>query len=107
LVTAISTGIGNAILTFDTIHAIKEAFPKVHITAGASNISFGMPLRPIINRFFMAMAVQAGLDSAIINPTDRELKEAIMASELLMGRDRHCMNFNRAFRAGKIGPKAS
>jgi 5-methyltetrahydrofolate--homocysteine methyltransferase len=105
LVTAISTGTTNAMLTFDTIRSIKSEFPEVHVTGGASNISFGMPLRPIINRYFMAMAVQSGLDSAIINPNDRELIGAIMTSELLMGRDKHCLNFNRAFRAGKIGPK--
>lgn len=105
LVTAISTGTGNAILTFETIRAIKREFPKVHITGGASNISFGMPLRPTINRYFMALAVQAGLDSAIINPNDRELKSAIMTVEMLMDRDRFCLNFNKAFRAGTIGPK--
>jgi len=105
LVTAISTGTGNAILTFETIRAIKREFPKVHITGGASNISFGMPLRPTINRYFMALAVQAGLDSAIINPNDRELKSAIMTAEMLMDRDRFCLNFNKAFRAGTIGPK--
>jgi 5-methyltetrahydrofolate--homocysteine methyltransferase len=106
LVTAISTSTENAILTFDTIRAIKTEFPDVHITAGASNISFGMPLRPTINRYFMAMAIQAGLDSAIINPNDRELITAIMTSEMLMNRDRFCLNFNRSFRSGKIGPES-
>ena len=105
LVTAISTGTENAKLAFGTIKAILDEFPDVHITGGASNISFGMPLRPLINRFFIAMAIQAGMDSAIINPNDRELNEAIMTAEMLMGRDRFCMNFNRAFRAGKIGPQ--
>lgn len=104
LVTAISTGTENAKLTFETIQTIKFEFPDVNVTAGASNISFGMPLRPVINRYFMAMAIQAGLNSAIINPNDRELSEAIMTGELLMGRDKYCMDFNRAFRAGKIGP---
>jgi 5-methyltetrahydrofolate corrinoid/iron sulfur protein methyltransferase len=104
LVTAISTGTENAMITFDTIREIKAAYPMIHVTCGLSNISFGMPLRSIINRYFMAMAVQAGLDSAIINPNDRALKEAMMASELLMGLDRHCLGFNRAFRANTIGP---
>ena len=105
LVTAISTGTGNAILTFETIRSIRKEFPDVHITGGASNISFGMPLRPMINRYFMALAIEAGLDSAIVNPNDRELKGAIMTAEMLMNRDKYCLNFNKAFRAGKIGPK--
>ena len=107
LVTAISTGTENAKLTFDTIKRIKDKYPKCHVTGGLSNISFGMPLRPLINRYFMAMAIQMGLDSAIVNPNDRELREAMMAGELLMGHDRFCMNFNRSFRAGKIGLQAS
>ena len=106
LVTAISTGTANAILTLrDHPGPIRNEFPNVHITGGASNISFGMPLRPIINRYFMALAIQAGLDSAIINPNDRELKAAIMTAEMLMDRDKYCLNFNKAFRAGKIGPQ--
>lgn len=107
LVTAISTGTENAMLTFGTIRAIKDEFPKAYITGGASNISFGMPLRPMINHYFMAMAIQAGLNSAIINPNDRELTGAMMTAELLMGQDKHCMNFTRAFRAGKIGRQTS
>lgn len=107
LVTAISTGITNALTTYDTIFKIKETYPKAHVTCGLSNISFGMPLRPVINRSFMAMAIQNGLDSAIIDPTDRDLKGAMMAGELLMGLDRHCLNFNRAFRARIIGPASN
>jgi 5-methyltetrahydrofolate corrinoid/iron sulfur protein methyltransferase len=61
LVTAISTGTGNALITLETIRNIHSAYPHAHITSGLSNISFGMPLRPLINRIFMAMAVQAGL----------------------------------------------
>lgn len=105
LITAISTGTENAKLTFETIRSIKKEFPGVYVTGGASNISFGMPLRPVINRYFMAMAVQSGLDSAIINPNDRGLIEAIMTGELLMGQDKFCMSFSKAFRAGKIGPQ--
>jgi 5-methyltetrahydrofolate--homocysteine methyltransferase len=55
----------------------------------------------------MVLAVQAGMDSAIINPEERELRAIMMAAETLVGKDRHCMNFNRAFRVGKIGPKAN
>jgi 5-methyltetrahydrofolate--homocysteine methyltransferase len=63
-----------------------------------------MPLRGVLNQAFMALLIQAGMDSVIINPDDRELRGIMMAAETLLGRDRHCMNFNRAFRAGKIGP---
>jgi 5-methyltetrahydrofolate corrinoid/iron sulfur protein methyltransferase len=105
LVMAISTGTENGNITLDTCRKILEEFPKVHLTCGLSNISFGMPLRSVLNQAFTALLVQAGMDSAIINPEERELRGIMMAAETLIGKDRHCMNFNRAFRAGKIGPK--
>ena len=66
-----------------------------------------MPLRALINRTFMAMCIGAGLDSAIANPNDRGLMEVVMAAEMLMDKDRFCMNFNKAYRAGLIGPQKS
>lgn len=107
LVTAISTGITNGLTTFDTIGKIKEAYPKIHVTCGLSNISFGMPLRHLINHTFASMAIMSGLDSAIADPNDRDLLGAIMAGEMLMGKDKYCMNFNKAFRAKCIGIKAN
>jgi cobalamin-dependent methionine synthase I len=103
LVTAISTGTDNAIITFDTISKIRATYPESHITSGLSNISFGMPFRQLINRTFMAMVIQAGLDSAIMNPNDRQLLEVILAAEMLMGKDKFCQNYSRAYRAGRIG----
>ena len=104
LVMAISTGTENGNITLETCRKILKEFPKVHLTCGLSNISFGMPLRSILNQAFMVLAVEAGMDSAIINPEERELRGMMMAAETLLGKDRHCLNFNRAFRAGKIGP---
>ncbi len=104
LVTTISTGDKNALISYDSIKGISKAFPKAHITCGLSNISFGMPLRSLINRTFMSMCIQVGLDSAIIDPNDRNLMGAMLAAEMLVGKDRFCQNFGRAYRAGQIGP---
>jgi 5-methyltetrahydrofolate--homocysteine methyltransferase len=104
LVTAVSTGDENALLTFKAIRMIRQAYPEAHITCGLSNISFGMPLRSLINRTFVSMCIQMGLDSAIIDPNDRDLNGVIAAAEMLMGQDKYCQRFNRAFRAGSIGP---
>ena len=106
LVTAISTGQDNAKITFDTIRAVKQAYPQAHVTSGLSNISFGMPLRALINRTFMAMCIMSGLDSAIADPNDRELMGAVLAAEMLMGQDKFCQNFSKAYRGGRIGPQA-
>jgi 5-methyltetrahydrofolate--homocysteine methyltransferase len=105
LIMAISTGTENGNIALETCRKIKQEFSRVHLTCGLSNISFGMPLRSVLNQAFLVLAIQAGMDSAIVNPEERELRGMMMAAETVLGKDRYCMNFNRAFRAGKIGPK--
>lgn len=108
LVLSIATGTNNGLTTLEAMVTVKKEFPKVHLTCGHSNISFGMPLRSMINQAFMVLTIQAGLDSAIVDPENRDLVGMMLAAEALMGQDRHCMTFNKAIRAGKIGPpKAS
>ncbi len=85
---------------FDTLRAVHAAYPEVHLTAGLSNISFGLPARSFINRAFLTLALAAGLDAAILDPLDQELKAALLAAELVLGRDRYCLNYTRAYRAG-------
>lgn len=106
LVMTISTNIQAGLVTLDTIKAVRAEFPQVHLTCGHSNISFGMPLRSTINQSFMALTIYAGLDSAISDPENRDLKATTMATEALLGMDRHCLKFNKAFRAKQIGPAA-
>ncbi len=73
----------------------------VNTTGGGSNISFGLPAREGINAAFLAMAIGAGLTSAITNPLNAEVKQAIMASDVLMGHDENCMAWIRANRKPK------
>ena len=96
----IGTGQENALLFFETVRDIKKNFPKVHITCGLSNISFGMPARTFINRVFLALSMQAGMDCAICDPNNQDIQTTILATELLLSQDKHCLNFTRAFRAG-------
>jgi cobalamin-dependent methionine synthase I len=100
LAMTIATGQENGLVFFDTIRAIRSEFPEVHITCGLSNISFGMPARPYINRVFLTLSMHAGLDSAICDPMDHDIKTTILASELLLNQDKHCLRYTRAFRAG-------
>jgi len=60
-------------------------------TCGASNVSFGMPNREVINSNFLAMLISNGLTSAITNPMKEALREAILAADLLMGHDEYGM----------------
>ena len=61
----------------------------VNTTCGASNISFGLPLRHGINAAFLPMAIGAGMTSAIMNPIRQVEMEAIRASNFLMDHDAH------------------
>jgi cobalamin-dependent methionine synthase I len=100
LVMTIGTNVQSGRIFLDTLRAVREAYPTVHFTAGLSNISFGLPARSLINRAFLTLALGAGLDSAILDPTDRELRATLLAAELALGRDNHCLNYTRAYRAG-------
>jgi 5-methyltetrahydrofolate--homocysteine methyltransferase len=103
LVMTVGTNTEAGRLFLDGLRAVKAEFPKVHLTAGLSNVSFGLPARALVNRTFLTLAMGAGLDSAILDPLDAELRAALLATELLLGQDRHCLNYTRAYRAGRLG----
>ena len=100
LVMTISTDVQSAMISFEIMRRVREEFPETHLTSGLSNISYGLPSRSFVNRYFLALAMQAGLDTAILDPLDRELQAAILATELLLGHDDYCLSFIRASRAG-------
>src|SRR5512143_2736477 len=70
LAMTISTNTQSAVIAFETMHCARENFPEAHLTIGLSNISFGLPGRSFVNRYFLTLAIQAGLDSAILDPLD-------------------------------------
>lgn len=100
LVMTIATKNQSALIACETIQAVHEKYPNVHFTLGLSNISFGLPARKQINRGFLILAMQAGLDTAILDPLDHDLQAAILTAELLLGRDKHCLNYVKASRNG-------
>jgi 5-methyltetrahydrofolate--homocysteine methyltransferase len=71
---------------------------KVNTTVGASNISFGLPHRTGINAAFLAMAAASGLTSAITNPLEPEIRQAVMAANVLNGTDTDCVSWIEAHR---------
>ena len=108
LVMTIATNIEAGKATLDTIRALRSEFPKAHISLGLSNVSFGLPVRSLVNRTFLTLAIAAGMDTAIIDPNDRELKAALLATDLLLGSDKHCLNYTRAYRKGLLeAPKSA
>lgn len=60
---------------------------------GVSNISFGLPYRALLNRTFLAMAIDAGLDLPIMNPLDAEMMGCVDAANLLLNYDQDCTSY--------------
>ena len=88
----------------ETCRGIRQLCPQVHITSGLSNISFGLPMRRTLNLAFAVLAMEAGMDSAIADPTNPELMGAIFAAQALLGQDEYCMEYIGAWREGRFGP---
>lgn len=88
----------------EVISTVREKYPTIHITAAVSNISFNLPVRKMINFGFTVLAMNCGLDSAILDPTNRDLLGLIYATEALMGLDDYCMEYISAYREGLFGP---
>jgi 5-methyltetrahydrofolate--homocysteine methyltransferase len=86
---------------------IQAEFPTVHFTSGLSNISFGMPFRKAINMQFLCLAMKAGMDSAIMDPTSPDMQATLHATDALLGNDEYCMEYLTAFREGLFGARPS
>ena len=71
---------------------------KVNTTCGASNISFGLPNRHGLNPTFLAMAIGAGMTSAITNPLEAALMQAVRGADVLMDHDARCANWISSYR---------
>ena len=82
---------------FHLIRRLREEL-GVNTTCGASNISFGLPNRAGINAAFLAMAIGAGMTSAITNPLEAEIRQSIMAADVLNGRDPNCATWIKTYR---------
>ena len=102
LVQPISTDSNKGVMVLDAVRGIKAKYPDVHITGGLSNISYGLPQRHIINRTFITLMMDAGMDSAIIDPLDAKIMAGIKTADMLLGNDAFCGNFLKGVRAGTI-----
>jgi len=84
------------------IWLIRDSFPDAHIVCGLSNISYGLPERKLLNRTFLPMAMSAGLDAAIMDPTDKKIMTTVLASSAILAQDEYCLNYISSWREGKL-----
>lgn len=88
--------------TLKAVRMVKEEL-GLHTVLGVSNISFGLPCRPLVNRTFLALAMENGLDLPIINPNDEDMMGTIFAFEMLHNRDENARNFIERYRDVSLG----
>ncbi len=92
LALTISSDAESAKITLDALWGVKDAY-GVGTVLGVSNISFGLPNRPIINANFYTMAMQNGLSAGIINPCSEPMMRAYDAYCALMNQDSNCQKY--------------
>lgn len=102
VVTPLSVDPEGARVAMDAIREITGRIPGIHTVCGVSNVSYGLPRRPLLNHVFLCQAIAAGLDSAILDPLDRGIMSAAYAAEALAGRDEWCAGYLRAYRRGVL-----
>ncbi|MFA6079596.1 MAG: dihydropteroate synthase [Candidatus Omnitrophota bacterium] len=101
LIRPISTEPNQAREFLKSIPMIKS-LGAVKTICGLSNVSFGLPDRSLINSVFLSMAMQNGLDAAIMDPLDNKVMSGFYASGALMGADEYCQAYIKAFRDGLL-----
>jgi 5-methyltetrahydrofolate--homocysteine methyltransferase len=87
---------------FALVRRLREEL-GVNTTCGASNVSFGLPNRHHVTGTFLAMAIGAGMTSAIMSPLHEEVRTAIQAADVLAGHDTDCAAWIRAHRDPTVG----
>lgn len=102
LVLPVGVDSAQGMVTLRTLEAIKAKYPGVRSTMGLSNISFGLPLRKMVNRSFLLMSAYAGLDSVILNPLDARIMTIVKVADMLTGKDTYCRKYTAANRKGLL-----
>lgn len=102
----VSSDSQGAITTLETVRQVKE---KLHgrTILGVSNISFGLPVRENINAVFFAMALQNGLNAAIINPNSEAMMRVYHSFRALTALDGRCEEYIQAYAGEEARRKAA
>lgn len=91
---------------FLLVRMIREEL-GCNTVCGASNISFGLPNRHMIDATFVPMAIGAGMTCAITNPLEKSIRQAVYAADVLMGHDESCLQYLRAMREAEAKATAA
>ena len=106
LAMTISSEAEGAVITLETLQRLRDEV-GVHTVLGVSNISFGLPCRPIINSNFYTIAMYNGLSAGIINPSSEDMMRSWYAYHALMNYDKNCSNYVERYAAVAAQQKAA
>lgn len=95
LVLTVATDGGAGLVTLEAIRRVKAEL-GVNQTLGASNISFGLPERSVLDGTFLALAIEAGVTCPILDVAG--VRQTVLATDLLLGRDRYAARYIKAYR---------
>ena len=96
LAMAVSADPRACLVTLETIKLVRQKL-GLNITQGASNISFGLPGREVLNSSFMALSILNGLTCPIANP--EKITSIVRATDLILGRDDYAVRFVEYFQS--------
>ena len=105
LVMAIAADYGAGVVSLEVLRLIHQRLPLARTFCGASNISYGMPLRKLLNRTFVGMQAALGMDAFLIDVRNTDLIATLLAAKTLIGQDEWSMEYIRAYRSGTLGGK--
>ena len=95
LALAVSSDDRAGFVTLQAIRMVKEQL-GVNQTLGASNISFGLPDRPLVNKAFLSLAIEAGVTCPTVDAA--QVRATVMATDLILGRDRFAQRYIKDYR---------
>ena len=84
-----------ALVTLETIRLVRAEL-GVNMTLGASNVSFGLPDREVLNQAFLAMAIWEGVNAPIVNAA--RVRQTVLAVDVLLGRDEFALRYIKHYR---------
>ena len=95
LVMTVATDHTAAATTLEAVRRVRAELGQ-NVTAGVSNVSFGLPERDVINSTFLALMIAAGVNCPIVDVA--KVRPLVLATDMLLGRDEYCARYIKAFR---------
>jgi cobalamin-dependent methionine synthase I len=102
LVEPISVEPRAALVSLETVAAVRAALPGVQMIISLSAISFGLPRRRLLNRSFLPLLLHAGINAVILDPLDVSTMATVKATQALFGADPYGLDFVSAYRSGLL-----